>query len=163
MPCLLWDASALVKRNAPEVGTEVVETLFELPNVSMAITYSGYAEVCAVLRRKHNRDTIDKATFQTARQAVEQEILLAPAVDLVTIDDADMLTGIGLTDKHHINSADAAILSAFLRYIPQSPSTCLVVSADQLLLRAAKVEGILTLNPETMANSSLPLFPQNLP
>lgn len=163
MPCLLWDASALVKRYAPEVGTETVKSLFELSNVSMAITYLGYAEVCAVLRRKHNRGTIDKATFQTARQAVEQEVLLAPAVDLVTIDDADMLTGVGLTDKHHINSSDAAILSAFLRYILQSPLTCLLVSADQHLLRAAKTEGILTLNPETTTNSSLPLFLQNLP
>lgn len=48
MPRLLWDASALVKRFVPEVGSDVVGRLFAvLPASHMAVSVLGYAETQA--------------------------------------------------------------------------------------------------------------------
>ena len=45
MPVLLWDASALAKRYAPETASATVDALFmNVAPVQMAITLLGYAE-----------------------------------------------------------------------------------------------------------------------
>jgi hypothetical protein len=47
---LLWDASALVKRYALEVGSEAVDALFtEVPIAQMVTSFIGYAETYSVL------------------------------------------------------------------------------------------------------------------
>ena len=155
---LFWDASGLAKRYALETGTEVTNALFTLPAVVMTTTFLGYAEVCSVLRRKYHRGDLNIDNFHSARQAIEQEILLEPTVELLTIEDADILTGIGLTDTHHINSADASILAAFLRHNPQDALMPILVCSDRHLLRAAKAEGITTIDPEAVSVADLPAF-----
>jgi predicted nucleic acid-binding protein len=45
MPILLWDASALVKRYSPEVGSDTVDALFlSSPASQMVATLLTYAE-----------------------------------------------------------------------------------------------------------------------
>jgi predicted nucleic acid-binding protein len=165
MPQLLWDASALIKRYALEVGTETVNALFaSRPAVPTVTAYLSYAETCASLRRKLNGGVLDLPTFSTARLAVHREILLNPAVALITVDDAAVLSGIELTDRHNLNSTDAAILAACLRYAQSQPSDalrCILVASDHRLLRAADAEGLRTLNPELLPASDVPAFLAN--
>ncbi|MBV9849050.1 MAG: hypothetical protein JO250_05100 [Armatimonadetes bacterium] len=125
----------------------------------MLIPYMGYAETAAILRRKFNGGLLDPLAFQQARLAIENEVLLGLNFGLLTMDDADILSGIALTDRHNINSTDAAILSALGRYVqaqPPAAPTCLLVAADQRLLRAASAEGLRTLNPELIAAADVP-------
>jgi hypothetical protein len=56
VPEALWDASALAKRYAPEVGTATVNSLFtHQPRLAMVTTFPGYAETAASLRRRLDR------------------------------------------------------------------------------------------------------------
>jgi hypothetical protein len=94
VPVLLWDASALAKRYAVEVGSDMVDALFGLvPATSMITTYLGYAEVCASQRRNFNRGTFDRVTFTKARSSLRSEVILAPGFRLMTLGDEAILAG----------------------------------------------------------------------
>ena len=159
MPQLLWDASALAKHYAPEIGSLTVNALFSIsPSLPMSTTYMGYAETCAILRRKRNQGAITPSAFSIARRLLDAEVVYGAGFALMTIDDTAVL---GLADAHNINSTDAAILAVYLDYarsLPPSDPICVLVAADRRLLRAAAVEGMQTLNPESVLAGDIPGF-----
>lgn len=162
---LLWDASALAQRYAPEPGTATVNALFAAaPRTQMATTVLSYAETCGALVRKRNGGVLDAAAFTTARSALRAEVIDDADFGVLAIDFGDILGGIDLIDRHNLNSADASILSSFLSFVQaQSPGTvCVLAAADQRLLRAAQAEGLTTVNPERMAAADVPAFPAAL-
>jgi predicted nucleic acid-binding protein len=56
-------------------------------------------------------------------------------------------------------TADAALLYAYLshaRIQSAAGMTCILVAADQRLVRAAEAEGLATLNPERVAAADMP-------
>ena len=157
---LLWDASGLAKRYYEEIGSETADALFAATPPPIKIgTFMGYAETAAILRRRLNRGDFNMAAFSTARNALRTEVFDDPEFVLLTVEDADIVNGIGLTDRHNLNSTDAAILAAFLRYaqaLPAESPPCILVAADQRLLRSAILEGLLTLNPELTPAADVP-------
>lgn len=167
MAQLLWDASGLAKRFVREIGSETVDALYTaVTTTPMLITYMGYAETAAILRRSRNRGDISENAFLLVRTALENEVLLGENVALLSVSDAHILNGIVFSDRHNINSTDAAILAAFLDYVQsldeESPA-CILVSADRHLLRAAQLEGLVTLNPELLPAEDVPLFLAGFP
>jgi len=113
MPQLLWDASALIKRYYTEQGIETVNAIFSIsPSFPMTATFLGYAETAVVLRRRLNQGVLTSVAFHQARLNLRQEVLINPDFDLLTVDDADILDGIALNDRHNLNASDAAILAA---------------------------------------------------
>lgn len=140
-------------RLSPEIGSETADVIFEMggPHVSVA-TYLAFAEVCATLRRKRNAGTISEPSFRAARLNVEIEVLRNPTVIMLSVDDQAMVGGVALCDQHGINASDAASLYSLLRYARAArPSAiALMVATDQRLLRAARAEGLGTVNPETL-------------
>ncbi len=158
---LLWDASALSKRYYEEKGSEAVDTIFAAVPLPGLIAHIGYAETAAILRRKLNQGDIKFAAFQQARLLLEMEVLLDSEFDLLSVEGTDVLDGVGLTDLHNINSTDASILSAYLRYAqsqPQNGPPCVLVAADRRFIRAAEAEGLRTLNPELIPATDIPAF-----
>ena len=64
-----------------------------------------------------------------------------------------------LTDRPNLNTADAAMLAAYLRHGAAANSglaACLLVASDRRLMRAAQAEGLAALNPETISAADLP-------
>lgn len=160
MPELLWDASALVRRYTLEAGRATVDALFDhVPLSQMIATYWGYLETYSSIVRKRNRGDVSLGAYQTAITALRTEALRDPDFRLLTIEDADVLGGIPLLEQYHVNSADAAILVTFLRYVAAQPPgspTAVLVAADTYLLRAAAAEGLPTLNPEIVSAADIP-------
>ncbi len=159
MPLLFWDASGLAKRYYTESGTETVHGIFEfdtaLPRV---VSLMGYAETAAILRRKFNSSLLTETEFQTARMILQAEVLLNPGFDLLTITDQDILDGMAITDRHNLNTADAAMLAAYLnrgRVAGTGLADCLLIASDKRLIRAAEAEGLFSLNPETVSPTEL--------
>ena len=162
MSVLLWDSSGLGKRYTLERGTPTVQALFGLtPSPDMAVAYICYAETAAILRRKWNNRQLLQKDYTEARQFLEEEVLESNRFTLLSTLDEDVLAGIVLSDTHNINSTDAAMLAAYLRYaefVSEDEPTCVLVAADARLLRAAQAEGLKTLNPETLVPADLPAF-----
>lgn len=147
---LLWDASALVKRYAVESGSDAVNALFDRSRIPFVVTVTGYAETYSILLRRFHGGVISARTFDGAVALLRNEMLLSPRVDLMSVHDAAVFTGIELMRRHHINSSDASILATFLQSLhqPGSRQSAVVVAADRRLLRAAEGEGLRVLNPE---------------
>lgn len=88
MVILLWDASALAKRYAPEVGSDTVDALFaEVPTAQMVSSAVSYAEIYSILLRTYNRGGIDRTAFETAKSALRAELINDPDFILLSIGD----------------------------------------------------------------------------
>jgi len=150
MPILLWDASALAKRYVQEVGSDIVEELFaRVPFSQIAVTIWGYSETFSILLRRRNGGVISQSVFTEAVSALDEEFVVHQETVLLAIDNSAVFDGIDLMLKHNINSADASILAVFLRYVSKSVLPCIMIAADQRLLRAGEAEGLAVINPET--------------
>lgn len=155
---ILWDASGLAKRYVSENGSQTVNALFASGG-RLAATLLGYAETYSILLRRLNDRRLDVPTFTAAVLAQENEVLASLEFDLLSVDDASILSSIALMKRHNLNSSDAVILALFLRYARQQAAEsvpCLLVAADQRLLRAAAAEGLATLNPESVSAAAVP-------
>ena len=163
MIILCWDASALAKRYAPEVGSDAVDALFTAVPASQQLSASiSYAEIYSILLRKFNRSLINRAALDASKSSLRTELIYDPDFVLLSIDDAALYSGIALMEAHNINATDAALLTLFLRYISTyptgSPMTFVLIAADQRLVRAAQAEGILAIDPETLSIADVTAF-----
>lgn len=162
MAIVFWDASSLVKRYAVEVGSDVTDAIFTAaPSGTMATTVWGYAETYSVLVRKRNSGRLTVTEFTDAMSALQDEVIDVPIFQVLALDDAAVLSGTSLIDKHNVNTADAAILALLLRYRQLQPSSDpapVLVAADNRLIRAAGAEGLPTLNPELLPAADIPAF-----
>ena len=92
---------------------------------------------------------------------LQADVLGSPGFRILSISDTIIFGSLSLMRTHSINSADAAILAAFLRFqraLPAGNSPCLMVASDKRLLRAAEAEGLKTLNPELLPAADVTAF-----
>lgn len=109
MTQILWDASGLVKRYYEEQGSATVRAILAaMPALPMTTTLLGYAEAAAILRRKLNGGILSRSSFGASRFLLEHEVYQNPDFRLLSVIDADILSGIALTDRHNLNASDAA-------------------------------------------------------
>lgn len=156
---LLWDASGLAKRYAPEVGSATAHALWAAVPVSqMTTVFAVYAEAHAIMLRKRNGGVINEAAFLAAKALLRAEVINSLDFVILAVDTTDVLAGIDLTERHNINSSDAAFLAVCLRYAPTTGNTCVVVAADGRLVRAAIAEGLSAVNPEVLDAADVPAF-----
>ena len=162
MPILFWDASGLVKRYCAETGAATVHALFDYsPAPAMIGTFWGYTETYAILARKRNAGHLTSVGLSTAMSALYYEVIAAETFDLLSIDDRIVMSSLPHILAHNINSADAALLTTFLAYqasLPEGSPTCVLITADLRLIRAANAEGLQTLNPEALTPQEATAF-----
>ena len=158
MPLVFWDASSLIKRYFTEQGSATVNALFnQKPFPDMASTPWGYAETYSLLLRKFNGGNLDLSTWSTQVSALQAEVVSSLSFALFPIDSTDVFASTGMMRAHNLNATDAAILTVLVDYARSPRSlTCLLVAADQRLIRAAQAEGLATLNPEQVAPADVP-------
>lgn len=163
MIVLLWDASALAKRYAPEVGSDTVDALFAaVPTAQRVSSAISYAEIYSILLRKFNRSAINRTAFTVAKSSLRAELINDPDFVLLSIDDTAFYRGIALMETHNLNATDAALLVLFQSYIqsfaPGSGITFLLVAADERLVRTAQAEGLQAVNPEILPAADVPAY-----
>ena len=164
---LLWDASALAKRYAPETGSDTVDALFAaVPIAQMVSSSISYVEIISILLRKFNRVAINQNAFETAKSALRTELINDPDFSLLSINDASFYGGIALMETHNLNATDAALLISFQSFIQtfafDADAIFLVVAADERLVRTARALGMKAVNPESLPASEVVSFLQNL-
>ena len=155
MALLLWDASGLAKRYTDEAGRDTVNAFFaDAPAEGMYVTAWGYIESYAILLRKHNGGILSPSGFNKAADALQNEVIHSGTFALISISHAMIFGSLSLMQAHNLNSADAAILAAFLRFqraLPQGSPSWTLIASDKRLGRAAEAEGLRALNPEQVA------------
>lgn len=151
MTLLFWDASALAKRYFVEVGSTLADALFDAKErVIMASTSWGYLETFAILLRRRNGGVITEAQFQNAVALMQTEVLDADDFLFLAVPDSLPLDSLPMVLRHNLNATDAVLLTLLKEFSEAANAPqCLLVSADQRLLRAAEAEDFGTINPET--------------
>jgi len=126
----------------------------------MTTTIMSDSETFAALWRKQNQSILSDAAFSTAQAALGNEVVGNANFVVLGLEFDDILNGIELIERHSLNSTDAAILQAFLRYATplRASAVSVLVASDQRLLRAAKAEGLEVLDPEIVPAADIPAF-----
>ena len=118
----------------------------------MVVSVMGYSETFAALLRKQNQGIIKPAVFSAALAMLRTEVIDDADFVVIGLEFDDILDGIELVRRHNLNSTDAGILQAYLRYTttmrPSMPGV--LVASDRRLLRAAKAEGLEALDAEAV-------------
>lgn len=152
MVSVYFDASALIKRYAPENGSELVNELFhQLPVQQMSCATIGILEIVATLVRKRNDGRLPSELFTQAMIELDREIIANKAFITTAISDRVALSALDLIAQYNINATDAIILRSCLtlHHALQNRGDHLILwSCDKRLLRAARSEGIDVFDPE---------------
>lgn len=159
MVSFFLDASALAKRYVPEIGSALVDFLFDhVAEHRIYMLNVGCAEVVSVLVRKKNAGTLSAAQFSQALRVFDREVIQSSAKHLLAVDNSVVTNSLVLIVKHSINANDAMILRVSIdvrKHLRSGADDLALVASDQRLLRAAQAEGLLTFNPETQDQASL--------
>lgn len=153
------DASALVKRYAPEPGSFLLDHLFaNVPPHRLYVLNIGMAEVLSILVRKRNARGLSQLQFTQAAFHLGREIVHAAAVQKVEAINALVLQAMPLVEPHSLNSTDAVLLCSAVEVAPilrAQGNDLVIVASDQRLLRAAQAEKLTTFNPEKQSQTEL--------
>jgi predicted nucleic acid-binding protein len=154
-----WDASALAKRYAPEIGTPLVNHLFTYVTPDrMLCLIIGISEVISIFVRKKNAQLITPEAFSQALMDFRTEVIEADAFKLISVEDTLVFASHSLIEKHALNATDALILRSTLNVATMLRSVgndIVLVTSDHRLLRAAQTEGLQTFNPERDVQTAL--------
>jgi predicted nucleic acid-binding protein len=118
----------------------------------------GAAEVAASLVRKRNDGRLSRSFFTAAVSRLQDEILTASDFVKLPCDNAVINASIPLSEKHAINASDAIVLQVALEeaaWLRADGDDLVLVAADQRLLKAARAEGLQTLDPETQTEADV--------
>ena len=153
------DASALAKRYAQEIGTPLIDRLFDgVSAVRLYMLNLGVAEVISLLVRKKNAGQLAVPAFNQALLELGREIRSSNQVRKLTADNTIVTAALPLIELHSINATDAVILSSAVDLfadLRKLGDDLTLVASDQRLLRAAQAEGLSTFNPETQSQADL--------
>ena len=145
------DASALAKRYVAEPGSAVIDYLLTaLPTDRLYCLTLGALETFSIVVRARNSGRITDGTFIEAIQRLRREVFLGDA-RLLSAPDSLILRSDLLVQTHNINANDAIFLRALLDIRPTlqgSDDDLVLLASDLRLLRAARLEGLPTFNPE---------------
>ena len=147
------DASALVKRDRQEPGSDVLNATVERVASDnprqLVVSSLSIIETLSILNRRRHEVGIPIEAFRSALRGVLEE--LGTFSHALLIDDHLLLTSARYAMEHNIHSADAihlAILLALQATTVASGDELLCLAADQRLIRAARAEGLTVINPE---------------
>lgn len=160
MPKLFYlDASALGKRFAPEVGSQLVDHIFaKIAMDRLAVLSIGLLEVSSILVRKRNSGALTPSSYATAFALFDAELLKSTAIARVVAHDILVLHSLPFIDGYSLKATDAIVLRSALDLAANeraSGSDLVLVSSDRRLIAAAQAEGLLTFNPETQTSTEL--------
>ena len=159
MPAFYLDASAMVKRYAPESGSELVNALFtRVPAQQHIVSIWTVAETVAALNRKRNSAQMTSSALASAVNLLLTE---TDALWQVKVDSASVRDSLDLITRHNINATDALHLHIVLhlqRLLAQFGTDIVLVTSDHRLLNAAEAEGLRTIDPEQASEAELKKF-----
>jgi predicted nucleic acid-binding protein len=153
------DASALGKRYVVEVGTPLVNQLFNtVPKARMIVLIIALGEIVSTLVRRKNAGQISKAAYQQAMAEFRTEIAEAADLPLQAVSSDLVRTSLPFIEQYALNATDALILRCALQVAEALRATghdLVLVTSDSRLAAAAQATGLLIWNPERDSQAAL--------
>ena len=142
MPVYYVDTSALVKRYHVESGSQRVDQLFGDPTATFLTANIALTEITSALDRKVQENLLTRDALNTVLAAIARDLL--EDFWLIEIERVHILRSQELILRHHLRTLDTLHLAVLLSLQDLAP---VLVSSDQKLLEAAKLERFAVLDP----------------
>lgn len=141
---IYFDTSALVKKYIIEVGTDKVRA--QLKTEKKVFTSKiTYAEVCASFARKQRDNEIEKRQYQKIWRSFTNDW---DAIILIEVQEELFSLIRRLVESYPLRGADAIHLSSAIWIGEKIGQSLNFVASDNILLNAARNEGLVVINPE---------------
>ena len=140
---IYFDSSALVKRYVEEEGTGVVQRLCE-ENALVATSRLTYPEILSALTRKRRTGELSTDSYSEVTDRFNKDW---SQVSVIEFHEEVFRKLKSLIEKYSLRAADAVQLASaiWLRETIKEPVT--FISSDLDLLKAARAEKLLLVNP----------------
>jgi predicted nucleic acid-binding protein len=154
MPVYYFDTSAILKRYRNELGTDVVDRLFDSPqgDSQFYISFLTILELTSSILRLVKGGQLSQSVADDMLARFSQDI--PDTFRLAPLTDAILNGAVTVVGRHQLRSGDAihlATASSIFSLAPESEG--ILVSSDSELLSAAANSGMGVLNPQ---DSDLP-------
>lgn len=151
MPIYYLDTSAVMKRYIPEIGSEVVEELFDglTESESLTTSYLTVLEANSVATRLLGGNVISRRDYQRILGQFARD-MRSPGVTVIPVRNELVEEAVATVRAYSLRALDALhFTSATLVSRNSSDSQNLyMVSADREILGACHAYGISTLDPQ---------------
>lgn len=144
MDTYFFDTSALVKRYAPEPGTEAVDALIDASDSRIVITSLTVVETTSAARRKYNSGTFSERDVSSLLATFYREATTDFAI--VPLDESVMAAALDLVLQHDLRTLDSLQLSS-AEILAEEFEDYAFVCADTDLLNVASARSLSTVNP----------------
>lgn len=148
-PVDFFDTSALIKRYAEEIGTDVVDRAFDHPNTSRVITDIAIIEFHSAFARRMRMGQCDADEFEGAKSELTADIT-AGLLRVERLTEADKSDASYLIEQYGpsrgLRTLDAMQLAVMRRLGAEHLRT--VYCADRALVAILEEEGFTVVNPE---------------
>lgn len=144
------DSSAVVKRYLVERGTEPVDLLYhraEAGKVQLAFSQWNLGEVLGAFAKAHRRGMITQREMEAASWAFIRETLKLRglrALRLLPVRGDLLALATALLFRHGLGQADALQIAS-----SRELAAAALITADRVLMRVSRLEGIPSLDPAT--------------
>lgn len=150
MRTYFFDTSALVKRYITESGSELVRNLCDPPaGNKIILAQITWVEMLSAFSRLNRESSLDKTDFIIALQALEYD--WDTQYQIVEFNRSLTKESGELVKKHPLRAYDSVQLASALKihhiHAPAVPGLFSFVSADDRLLKVARLEGLQVENP----------------
>ena len=153
------DASALAKRYVVEIGTALLNHLFDsAPKSRMIALVLALGEVVSVLVRQKNSGRITDRAYQQALVEFRSEVIDDPDFALHSVSNDLVRSSLPLIERHSLNATDALILRSALdvaQSLRAAGDDLVMISSDLRLVSAAQANGLIAWNPEVSDQAQL--------
>ena len=149
MVTFYFDTSAIVKRYRKEVGSDILDKIFEFKEHGLAVSFWSLLEFTVAFSAKMRRKELSRDAFNAVISRFLKDVLDTLAV--TTVNDELIASATPLAIKHNLPSADCLQLASALnlkKALQPAKEKLVLVCSDKDLCRAAEKEGIKFINPE---------------
>ena len=159
MTIFVLDASALAKHFIDEPGSAILDDLFTRARPGqLACLNIGLVETVSILVRAQNSGRVPADEITRSLAALSGAIE-GDRFNIIPMANELVLGSDDFVRTHNINSTDAVLLNAALSIDAAAAQAdrVVLVASDLRLLRAARIEGLICLNPETADQAEVDL------
>jgi predicted nucleic acid-binding protein len=149
MAIFYFDTSAIVKRYHKEVGSEVLDEIFEFNGHMFTISFWCILEFIVVFSTHIRKGKLSRETFNTVVSCFLKDVL--DRFTITSVNDKLVTSAIPLAVKHALSSADCLQLASAVslrKTLEPMKEKLILVCSDKELCKAAEKEWIEIIDPE---------------
>ncbi|MEM3546293.1 MAG: type II toxin-antitoxin system VapC family toxin [Candidatus Bathyarchaeia archaeon] len=143
------DTSAIVKRYRKEIGSEVLDRIFELKGHVFTTSFLSILEFIVAFSTRMRRKALSREAFNAVVSHFLKDVLDRFAI--MSVNDELVASAAPLAVKHALPSSDCLQLASVVslkKALEPAKEKLILVCSDKDLCRAAEEEGIELIDPE---------------